>query len=197
MSLKHLQCLIPLLGSLLFIGCSTVPNPTSSTPAADTYFETQGGGEPRATGYWLVWNSCAPNNRADEAAANGGRAAGWIIMDDLLQDPGVLLGELELIRCEDGLRLLESRPVQGSASPDDAAYPLAAQLLAAQLNLAVAAEYCPAVDDAVRSAQLLLLGAGFNGSGQVLELEASTEERELARFLTVQLTEYNSGALCR
>lgn len=40
----------------------------------------------------MVWNSCAEGNKADVAAANGGRAAGWIILDDLLADPGIQLG---------------------------------------------------------------------------------------------------------
>lgn len=164
---------------------------------SEPYFASQGGGEPRATGYWLVWNSCATDNHSETAAANGGRAAGWIIMDDMLQDPGIMMGELELLRCQDGLRLLAARPLQGKVSPDDLTYPLAAQLLAAQLNLAATAEYCPAVDDAVLSAQFLLIGAGFEGSGESLGLAAPAEDRELAEFLTNQLFDYNAGILCR
>ena len=74
---------------------------------------------------------------------------------------------------------------------------LAAQLLTAQLNLAAGAEYCPAVDEAVQAAQLLLLSLGFDGSVGYLGLEQAPEDREIARFLVEQLAGYNTGSLCR
>lgn len=184
---------------LLLTACNAqeTPVPTPPAPTGDPYFVAQGVGDPRPPGYWLLWNSCAPDNRAEVAAANGGREAGWFLMDDLLDDPGILLGELELIRCQDGIRLLEGLPIMGMVDSEDTAYPLAAQLLAAQLNLAIGAEYCPAVEDAVRSAQILLVSAGFNGSGTVLGSDSQVEDRDLAFLLTQQLAEYNAGALCR
>ncbi|MDF1597979.1 MAG: hypothetical protein P1T08_18035 [Acidimicrobiia bacterium] len=45
------------------------------------------GGEPRSAAYWALWNTCAPDNRSELAAANGGREAGWVLVDDLLADP--------------------------------------------------------------------------------------------------------------
>ena len=57
---------------------------------------------PRTAGYWLVWNACAEDNQADVARANGGREAGWLILDDLLAHPGILLGELAVETCERG-----------------------------------------------------------------------------------------------
>jgi hypothetical protein len=118
-------------------------------------------------------------------------------MDDLLQDPGVSVGLLELRRCEDGLLLLAGHSTQGAPIVGDAAYPLVAQLLAAQLNLAAAAEYCPAVAEAVQSAQMLLIAAGFEGKGEALGLAAPAKDRQLAQFLTEQLANYNAGNLCR
>ena len=70
-------------------------------------------------------------------------------------------------------------------------------MLGGQLNLATGAEHCPAVDDAVQSAQLLLLGAGFSGSGEALGPAAPADDRELAQFLTEQLAAYNVGSLCQ
>lgn len=196
-TVKILGWLIPIpLLLLVGAGCAGVPAaaPTPTRPpAVDPFFAAQGGGEPRGSGYWLLWNGCAPGNRAETAAANGGREAGWIIMDDLLADPGLLLGERAVATCEDGVRLL-----QGASGPaDDVASLLAAQLLAAQLNLAVGAEYCPAVEAAVTRAQLLLVGAGFDGAGTGLGPGADAEESELALSLTEQLAQYNAGALCR
>jgi hypothetical protein len=181
------------------VACAAEPTPTPlpPSPTADPYFAAQGTGEPRGAGYWQLWNSCAPDNRSETAAANGGRQAGWFIMDDLLQEPGILLGELVVATCADGLHFLQGQPLSGSVDPDDVAYPLAAQLLAAQLNLATGAEHCPAVDDAVRSAQLLLVEAGFDGAGKALGPGAEPQDRELAEFLTEQLANYNIGRLCQ
>jgi hypothetical protein len=150
-------------------------------------FQRQGEGEPRSAGYWLLWNGCAPNNRAGVAAANGGRAAGWLILDDLLADPGVLLGDLPVATCKQGVRLLQGQDLDGTPRPDDAAYTLAAHLLTAQANLAAGAAYCPAVDEAVRAGQLLLVSLNFDGAGAFLGPEADDEERELALFLIEQL----------
>lgn len=199
--------LVSLLAAGLLVGCRAVasttpelessPLLTLSSTTADPLYQSEGGGEPRSAGYWLIWNSCAPDNRSETAAANGGRAAGWFIMDDLLEDPGILVGPLELRRCEEGLLLLQGQPLQGVASPEDVAYSLAAQLLTAQLNLAANAEFCPAVDDAVQSAQMLLISAGFDGQGEMLGSGAPDEDRQLAQFLTGQLANYNTGLLCR
>ena len=190
--------LLILLALIASAGCSQAPAPTSTPPpTVDPFFAANGAGEPRSASYWQLWNSCAPDNRAQTAAANGGREAGWILMDDLLQSPGVMLGEVAVTSCDEGLRFLQARTLSGAAAADSAAYPLAAQLLAAQLNLAAGAETCPAVEDAVRSAQLLLLGADFSGSGEALGSEATAEERDMAEFLTEQLIAYNAGNLCR
>jgi hypothetical protein len=101
--------LLAACGSLATCGAPTAlpPSPTpaptvlppSPIPTIDPFFASQGGGEPRTAGYWLARNSCAEDNRADVAAANGGREAGWIILDDLLQDPGILLGGLSVETC--------------------------------------------------------------------------------------------------
>jgi hypothetical protein len=73
---------------LLLSGCSraglvAVTPTTVSTPEGpsahstpDPYFQSDGGGEPRSAGYWLLWNGCVEGNKADVAAANGGRSAG-------------------------------------------------------------------------------------------------------------------------
>lgn len=175
---------------------STVPV-TMPAPRADSFNQSSGGGEPRTPGYWLIWNACAKGNQAKVAQANGGRAAGWIVMEDLLSDPGVLLGELQVETCQQGVNLLRSMNLQGAVMKGDAAYALASQLLAAQLNLAAGSEYCPASDQAVTAAQLLLLGLGFDGTGKNLTPLSGSQDLKTAEILTGQLASYNSGALCR
>lgn len=185
---------------ILFIisaGCGETPLPTPpAPPTVDPYFAARGTGEPRGAGYWLLWNGCAPDNRAETAATNGGREAGWIIMDDLLAEPGILLGDRPVAICEEGVRLLQAST--GTNGEDEQVLPaLARQLLVAQLNLAVGAEHCPAVDEAVQRAQLLLLAAGYEGPDSTLRDDAPPEVGEQARLRAKELAEYNAGTLCR
>jgi hypothetical protein len=150
-------------------------------------------GDPRTPGYWALWNTCAPDNRADVAEANGGREAGWILMDDLLADPGIQLGDHRVADCEEGLALLEGRTAAG-AEVDDPIYDLAALLLTAELNLNAGAESCPIAEEAVVGAHLILASANFEGvSASPLDAEAGGA---LSR-LTELLEAYNRGDLCR
>lgn len=157
---------------------------------------SNGGGEPRSPGYWLIWNTCAENNQSETARANGGREAGWILMDDLLNDPGILIGTLQVETCEQGINLLNLKDLQGNEMTSDAAYTLVSQLLAAQLNLAVGSEYCLASDQAVAEAQQLLLELNFNGTGSYLGPPRSDVYVEAAKKYTEQLISYNNGTLC-
>jgi hypothetical protein len=162
----------------------------------DPFFASDSSGEPRSAGYWLLWNACAPDNKADVAAANGGREAGWIILDDLLADPGILVGPLAVDTCEQGVSLLRAQDATDQETPDDDAYALAAQLLAAQLNLAAGAESCTAVEETVQAGHILLLSLAFDGTGTYLGPEGAADDREVALFLTDQLRAYNAGSLC-
>lgn len=171
--------------------------PIQISPDFDPSRQSSGGGEPRSPSYWLIWNTCAENNQSETARANGGREAGWIVMDDLLTDPRMLVGELQVETCQQGVNLLQGRNLEALEMKTDVAYALAAQLLAAQLNLATGSEYCPASDEAVSQAQLLLLGLHFNGTGGYLGPPLASPERETARTLMEQLASYNSGTLCQ
>lgn len=130
------------------------------------------------------------------AAANGGREAGWIILDDLLADPGMLVGHYAVETCEEGVNILDALDAAGEVRAGDAAYQLATQLLAAQLNLAVGAEFCLTVQDAVQAGQLLLMSVEFDGAGNYLGPGDACDDRQLALFLAGQLAAYNAGALC-
>lgn len=187
-------------------GAPTAPPPTSTpapttipptaAPTVDPFFASLGGGEPRTAGYWLLWNSCAEGNKAEVARANGGREAGWILLDDLLADPGILLGNLAVETCEQGLRLLQVQDLEGGDRSGEVVFELAAQLFVAQLNLAAGAEYCPAIDEVIRAGRLLLLSLGFDGTGEYLDPGGDSDDRDLAQLLAQQLAEYNVGSLC-
>jgi hypothetical protein len=125
----------------------------------------------------------------------GDRAAGRIILDDLLADLGVLVGRFAVETCEQGVRILDRMDAAGNVQGDDAAYQLAARLLTAQLNLAVGAEFCPAVQDAVQAGQLLLLSAEFDGAGDTLGPQDGQRYQD-AVALAAMLDDYNNGNLC-
>jgi hypothetical protein len=168
----------------------------TSYPTSESLFISSGGGEPRTTGYWLLWNSCSEGNQAETARANGGQEAGWIILDDLLADPGVLIGMLQVETCQQGADLLQGRDLAGADHGNDPAYTLAAQLLAAQLNLASGAKTCPGAEGAVKAAQLLLLSLGFDGTQGYLGPPVASQDRDTALILAAELAKYNGGALC-
>jgi hypothetical protein len=211
--MRNIVIFIPyILLCFCFSACSQITTPPSSpinslsskiseTPqyiaTADPFFLSSGSGEPRTSGYWLLWNSCAENNQSETARTNGGREAGWILLDDLLVDPGILIGNLQVEACQQGVNLLQGYDLINIDRSSDSAYTLATQLLTAQLNMAVGSEYCQASDQAVGAAQLLLLALNFNGEGSYLDPKLATQDVMTAQILTDQLAKYNTGDLCK
>jgi hypothetical protein len=187
-------------GMLFVVACSS-PTPTTITPGdplSDVPDEARVAtrqGDPRTAAYWAVWNTCAPENRADVAAANGGRAAGWILVDDLIADPGIQLGDYPVTTCEEGLALLQGQDARGDDT-NDPIYPLAAGLLAAELNLNAGAETCSIAEEAVLGSHLVLADAGFDGSGEYTAATTGEVAEAIPRLVGL-LAAYNSGELCR
>lgn len=176
---------------------ATEPGPEEADVVAslsDEVRRSTGGGEPRTSRYWIVWSTCGEGSQAETAIANGGRAKGWILVDDLLADPGVELGRVRLRTCEEAVSLLDGRTLRG-ASTTDLAYRLATETLTAELNLSAGAESCTAAEGAVRVARLLLSSMGFTGLGAYFP----GEERKRGRTdeAIELLGAYNAGTLCR
>jgi len=151
-------------------------------------------GDPRPAAYWALWNTCAPENKAEVAKANGGRAAGWFLMDDLLTNPGIQLGNYPVTTCEEGLALLQGRTIAG-AETGDPVYKLSSALLAAELNLNAGAETCPIAEEAVLGGHLVLSQVGFDGSGEYAVGTSSEIESAIPRLVELLLG-YNRGELC-
>lgn len=179
---------------------SSSPGPTASTssPAGRSDLDdlpaearvSDGGGPPRPPAYWAVWNSCAEDNRADEAAANGGAEAGWFLVDDILVAPGIQLGDYPLGSCGHALAVLE-----GGTSGASQVEALAAELLAAELNLNIGSETCPAAEEAAVGGNIILSTLGFAGRDVSLE-DASADVVEATPTFIELLAAYNEGALC-
>ncbi len=201
MSLIKNTLLVVLLLTLLGSGCSSVSVATVTptmhpTATVDPYFASLGGGEPRTAGYWLLWNSCAPDNNAETAKANGGREAGWYLVDDFLVDPGIKLGGLMVETCPQAIQLLQSQDGIGNDQTDKLDFRLASVLLATELNLSAKAESCPAVIDAVLGSMQLLNEIGFDGVQTNLMALVDEKQNADATIFLVSLEKYNQGDLC-
>lgn len=142
---------------------------------------SDGRAEPRSPAYWVMWSTCGASSKADVATANGGRDAGWVLLDDLLEMPGVALAGEQVSACEDAVVVL------AGAESDDLAVRLAAESLAAEINYALGAETCPAFDAALRVGRVLLGEDGF------ADPQLETAARETTDLLAI----YNRGTLCQ
>lgn len=153
------------------------------------------GGDPRSPGYWKNWNTCTNGNQAETAAKNGGPDEGWFILDDILNDPGIIWNGFQILTCEDGVSILDQRDLRrGRKRANDAAYTLAMHLMSAQLNFAAGAEQCPAAMEATVAAEDLLVSLGFDGTNGYLRPKDA--EFSTALELAAILDSYNNGNLC-
>jgi uncharacterized repeat protein (TIGR01451 family) len=151
------------------------------------------GGDPRTIGYWKNWNRCTSGNQAATAQKNGGAAAGFFLIDDLLPQ---LVGDFSVTSCSHAVSLLSKQDKNGKNKGSDAAYELGAQLLAARFNLAAGAETCLQVQQAVLDSQTLLDGINFTGSNDYLGSKSKDPKRSQALALAASIDRYNNGNLC-
>jgi hypothetical protein len=175
------------------------------------------GGEPRTIGYWKNWDSCSGGGQVATAIENCGPtpqdrlSGGCALLDDVLQPPGITIGLLNLqadddvFNCDEGTgnarlildkRSLERKPKKRAS---DAAYGLAAQLLAAIANDSAGAGVCAEAGQAMIEAQQLLVDIGFDGTDgyfikRVDEINGHTKQE--ANTLAGILDTYNNGILC-
>ena len=166
------------------------------TPGETARFEVRNdfpGGDPRTIGYWKNWNRCTGGGQAGNAARNGGAAAGFFLVEDVLPQ---LIGDLTVSSCQQAVKLLAKQDQAGKAKASDAAYELGAQLLAARFNLAAGARACSAVQGAVLDGQALLGQLDFTGSGDYLGSKSKDARRAAAWSLASSLDRYNNGNLC-
>jgi hypothetical protein len=174
----------------LGVRCYNFSASTSQTRAFEID-NSHPGGDPRTIGYWKNWNKCTGGKQATTAAKNGGAAAGVFIVEDLLPQ---LIGDFNVTTCQQAVKVLSKQDQGGTNRAKDAAYELAAQFLAAKLNLAAGAETCAAVETAVTNGQALLDQINFTGSGTYLD--KSSTNRTKALNLAATLDRYNNGNLC-
>jgi hypothetical protein len=158
-----------------------IPNPIINTPPP--------GGDQRTIGYWKTHSCEAPGKQANALGPLLPQTIGDLVM------PATAPG------CETAVDILNKRQVTGSEpkKASDAAYGLAAQLLAAKLNIAATAGDCGGgIQTYITQAQNLLANdpVNFLGVGDYLGSKvkgALLTLRNTANSLAGTLDKYNNG----
>jgi hypothetical protein len=153
-------------------------------------------GDARTIGYWKNWSSCTGGNQApitDQVLASFAAVSGQ-------STRGVFIGTRFIDTCPEAVALLgKSDIASGQKRAGDAAYGLAAQLLAAKLNVQKNAASCSAATSAITSGQNLLKAIGFNGVGEWLPSNVTgtkATQRSQATYYAGILDRYNNNELC-
>lgn len=144
---------------------------------------TMPGGGQRTIGYWKNWNTC--NSKGGDWQAKADRS-GNHLLDEFLPKS---LGDYIVDSCGEAVAVLNA------ASGKYAENQLAAQLLAAKLNVAAGASTCSSVTTAITQADALLVAVGYNGPPSSLVGQKSPH-RATALSLAGTLDNYNNGLVC-
>jgi CSLREA domain-containing protein len=146
------------------------------------------GGVARTIGFWKNWASCASSNGNQKPVLDQTLAAA---------DPaGISIGMLTLHTgdCLKAVRLLNKSTIDtGKKMSSDSAFSLAAQLLAAKLNVKAGALTCPSATSAINDGQTLLAAIHFNG---ITHDKLSPAQATQANSLATTLDDYNNNLLC-
>ena len=148
------------------------------------------GGRALTIGFWKNWASCSGGKQKpvlDQTLASFPIASGQTTH-------GVYIGDLYVDTCLEATRILNKSTVNtGAKKASDPAFNLAAQLLAAKLNLQAGAGVCPAALLAINNAQTRLDTLNFNGvtHGTISNALATTLNN-----LATTIDNYNNNNLC-
>ncbi|HKY92754.1 MAG TPA: hypothetical protein VJM11_17015, partial [Nevskiaceae bacterium] len=149
------------------------------------------GGLAHTIGFWKNWASCTRSatkkmNTLDVTLASFPIAGGQTTH-------GVLVGTLYVDTCSEAVSLLNKSTLSGKKQASDAAFNMAAQLMAAQLNVQAGAGTCPAVTTAMIQGQALLVQYAFNGETHTT---INAANRLLMNNIAETLDRYNNNVLC-
>jgi hypothetical protein len=143
------------------------------------------GGAQLTIGFWKTHSCQAPGNQENVlgevlATFSGG---------------GFLTGDLFVDTCDEAVSLLDKRAIDtGKKMASDPAYNLAAQYVAAKLNVQGGAGTCPDATLAIAQAQALLDAINFTGTGSYKNMTPT--QKTTANDLANTLDQYNNGLLC-
>jgi hypothetical protein len=144
----------------------------------------------RTIGFWKNWSSVTGGGQAPKldqtlaASEPAGISVGNLILHGRTSSPNVAPDAAKAVS------ILNKTSIQGGKKmASDPAFNMAAQLLAAKLNVQAAAGLCPAAVTAINDAQSLLVAVGFNG---LTHGTMSTTQVNQAHSLATALDRYNN-----
>jgi hypothetical protein len=153
------------------------------------------GGMGLTIGYWKNWSSCTGGKQKQVldnkllAAANAGTP---MTLGLLVLDPNVLG---KATACKYAVAILNKSTItKGTKKSSDPLFNMAAQLLAADLNVFSGAGTCAASTSAITQAHALLDKYKFDGDSYTPKLTAA--DATLANSLATKLDKYNNNKLC-
>ncbi len=185
------------------IGVDTdYPLTAGGTLTFDVDNTRDGDGGQRTPGYWKNWSSCTNGNQYEHATIGDPDGEFWAL-DELLALNVYELGSLMLggdgvlpsPDCEDAVSILNHTDLRGKKRASDAAYKLARNLLAYELNQDAGACHSPTAEAAAEDAHELLFEIEFDGIGRFLR-PRDGDDYVYALGLASTLDEYNNGSLC-
>jgi plastocyanin len=159
-------------------------------------------GDARTIGYWKNWSSCAQSNGKQYTKALSRNEWNKTLDGNLPQTigdlviPGAPAPNQPATGCAIAVAILnKSDIVSGKKMASDPAYNLAAQLLAAKLNVTAGAGTCAAATTAIADAQALLDLINFTGTGSYKNKMTAAQQAQ-ANALAATLDSYNNNTLC-
>ena len=154
------------------------------------------GGPARTIGYWKNWSSCSGGKQSgvlDYILSTFG--SGPAFPPDPLPSPlpaittGVSFGSLQINSCQRAVSILDKSTVGGVKKASNAAYNMAAQLLAVKLNIQAGADP-KCLGPYIVEAEQLLLAVNFNGTSAPTY---SATQGARMNVLATYFDRYNNG----
>ncbi len=145
------------------------------------------GGRALTIGFWKNWASCASSSGKQKPVLDQTLASFTIASGQTTH--GVYIGDLYVDTCSEAVAILNKTDLNGKKQSSDAAFNLAAQLLAAKLNVQAGAGACGPVLTAINQAQALLDFIDFNG---LTHKKMTPAQTALANCLATWLDDYNN-----
>jgi hypothetical protein len=151
------------------------------------------GGRALTIGFWKNWASCKKSGgkQAPVLDQTMAKAEPTGLQIDSFYLHGSTATPNVAPDCAKAVNLLSKQNFSGVNKASDPLFNMAAQLMAAQLNLTAGAYTCPKVASAVLQANALLTKYGFNGTSYTGKLSAA--DASLANSLATRLDDYNNN----
>lgn len=152
------------------------------------------GGMALTIGYWRNWSSCTGGGQKPTldqtllkmAQAGTPETLGLLVLNPLTQSASTV--------CRNAVNILSKQTLGAKKMSSDPLFNMAAQLLAADLNVGAGAGQCAASASAINQAHALLTKYNFDGNGYSPKLTAA--DANLANSLATTLDKYNNDKLC-